>query len=162
MIRSDELLNSKDGRFATGAERPILNPSTIYPEKNSAPFPASTTHRQHPRSTWSTSTDMPRTSQSTKQNWLSYSLIRHDDGPQPRERRHGTGAGLWRGRGALGFCGCSLCPCLHVTSMHACTSVEQQQHGGLRLPRSMFRGLSLFQVGCRVCLKRELGHTLLG
>ena len=30
---------------------------------------------------------------------------------------------------------------------------RQQQHVGLRLPRSVFGGILLFQVGCRACLK---------
>ena len=61
--------------------------------------------------------------------------------------------------------GVALCPYLHVRSMHARTSVAltcpsathrslsmgisiaawQQQHGGLRLPRSVLRGLLLFE-----------------
>ena len=35
------------------------------------------------------------------------------------------------------------------------------QHGGLRVPRSMLRGLLLFQVGYRACLKRRVGARVL-
>ena len=71
--------------------------------------------------------------------------------------------------------------CMSPRCMHACMSValtfpsttrrslstdisiparQQQQLGGLRLPRSIFRGLFSCQVGCRSCLKRRAGARI--
>ena len=142
---------------------------TVYHEKNPSPCPTSSSSQlstTQTAPTWSTSTDdIPRTSQSTsKTAYYSHSWT-HDDGPPPRAGRLETGAGVWRRRGALGCLGCSLpllacpgknaCSYIHTSVTLTCPSAtagssstgisiparQQQQHGSLRLPRSMFRGL---------------------
>ena len=53
--------------------------------------------------------------------------------------------------------------CLSATRCSFSTGIsiparQHQHYDGLMLPRSMFRGLLLFQVGCRACLKRKAGE----
>ena len=99
---------------------------------------------------------------------------RRERGGSERELAYGADAGRLAVKVAL-------CPYWYVMSIHARTSValtcpsaagrslspgisiparQQQQLGGLRLPRSIFRGLFSCQVGCRSCLKRRAGARI--
>ena len=57
---------------------------------------------------------------------------------------------------------CGLDATHRSLSMGISIPARQQQHGGLRLLRSVFRGFLLFKVGCRACLKRRAGARILG
>ena len=83
----------------------------------------STTHiqhlRSHKRSTWSSSTDILRTSQSTSKTGSdtrrhTTTHHRRERGGSERELAYGADAGRWAFWVAL-------CPCLHFMSMHART-----------------------------------------
>ena len=158
---------------------------TIYPETKSGSFRASSSGQlsQHTDSTYYLVRQHRRhTAHFTvdKKSWLVYT---REDGPPSRARRLGARAAVWRGCGALGCLSCSLplpvCPgksalartsvaltCLSATSRSLSTDIliparRYQQHGGLRLPQSMFRGL-LSTVGCRACFKRRAGVRIVG
>ena len=90
----------REGRLVTCLASPIV----YTPTKIAGLFkPAqhNTTHRQHPRSIWSTSTNGTCTSNPTvdKHNRLLYSLVDTRRRTTVRARSLGTGADVWRGTG---------------------------------------------------------------
>ena len=155
----------------------------IYPEKKIGPFPASSA--QHTDSTYvvpgppAPTTYLAPHSRQAKLVLILTHKTRRRTTVASAEARNGS----WRmartqGVGLFRLFSASIC----MSSMHARTSValtcpiatrrslstgiliparQQQQHGGLRLPRS-FRGFLLFQVGCRACLKRRAAARILG